>query len=133
GRVIGAFGFLAQYKGFWKLLDIVRETPGAELVLYSHAKSEPLEASWREAAKNLPVRRIEDYLPAEEIARRLAAEADILVYWYSETSTISASRDSDRPGDRRSRAGFTDYLVSRFARRNPSTSGHDGRCTAVIG
>jgi glycosyltransferase involved in cell wall biosynthesis len=91
GKVIGAFGFLAQYKGFWKLLDIVRETPGTELVLYSHARSEPLEESWREAAKNLPVRRIGDYLPAVEVARRLAAEADILVYWYSETSAISAS------------------------------------------
>lgn len=90
-KVVGAFGFLAPYKGFWQLLDTVREISGAELVLYSHAKTAAVASSWEEAAKGLPVRRIGEYLPAEEIARRLAAEADILVFWYSEARAISAS------------------------------------------
>jgi glycosyltransferase involved in cell wall biosynthesis len=90
GKVIGAFGFLGRHKGFWQLLDTVRAIPGAEMVLYSHAKS-ALASAWEEAAKGLPVRRVADYLPAKEIGRRLAAEADVLVFWYSETSTISAS------------------------------------------
>ncbi len=91
GKVIGAFGFLAPHKGFGQLLETVRGAPGTELVLYSHAKSPAVAAAWDRAAEGLPVRRIGEYLPAEEIARRLAAEADILVFWYGEASAISAS------------------------------------------
>lgn len=91
GRVIGAFGFLTPHKGFWRLLDVLRAAPGTELLLFSHAKSAELEARWNAAASGLPVRRIGEYLPVEEIARRLAAEADILVYWYDQFPHASAS------------------------------------------
>ena len=43
------------------------------------------------AAQGLPVRRCGEFLPVEEIARRLAAEADILVYWYHDLPFASAS------------------------------------------
>lgn len=93
--VIGAFGFLEAYKGFWKLLDALRTLQDsgeeAELLLFSHAKSAHNEAAWEQAAAGLPVRRVREYLPAEEICRRLAAEADILVFWYDDIPYASAS------------------------------------------
>lgn len=91
GRVIAAFGFLEQYKGFWRLLDALRELPGAELLLFSHAKSAEQDARWEQAADGLPVRRFREFLPADEIARRIAAEADALVFWYDHVASISAS------------------------------------------
>ena len=91
GRVIGAFGFLQRHKGFWELLDALPAIPDTELVLYSRARSPELEAEWEAAAAGLPVRRYREYLPVEQIARRLAAEADILVYWYHDLPFASAS------------------------------------------
>jgi glycosyltransferase involved in cell wall biosynthesis len=98
GRVIGAFGFLARYKGFWRLPDVLREVEGTELLLLSHAKHEELERQWEESAAGLPVRRIGHYLPVEEVARRLAAEADILVFWYDEIEPYAAASYAVRIG-----------------------------------
>ncbi len=91
GRVIGAFGFLGHHKGFWQLLEVLRQVPDVSLLLFSHAHSPELEASWEDAARGLPVRRIAEFLPIEVVARRLAAQADVLVYWYDEVSHASAS------------------------------------------
>jgi glycosyltransferase involved in cell wall biosynthesis len=91
GRVIGAFGFLGMHKGFWRLPQVLREVDGAELLLISYARTEEAAASWAAAAEGLPVRRIPELLPVEEVARRLAAEADVLVYWYDEVRGVSAS------------------------------------------
>ncbi len=93
--VIGAFGFLEAYKGFWKLLDALRTLQGsgeeAELLLFSHSKSVHNETTWEQAAAGLPVRRVREYVPAEEVCRRLAADADILVFWYDDIPYASAS------------------------------------------
>lgn len=91
GRVIGAFGFLEEYKGFWQLLHVLQQVPGTELVLYSHAKRPEVAADWEGQAAGLPVRRHAAYLPEQTIVERLAAEADILVYWYDEVAHASAS------------------------------------------
>jgi glycosyltransferase involved in cell wall biosynthesis len=91
GRVIGAFGFLERHKGFWHLLEVLRALPGTELLIFSHAKSAETEKNWREAARGLPVRRVGEFLPIEEVSRRLAAEADILAFWYDEMGFSSAS------------------------------------------
>ncbi|MCC6444425.1 MAG: glycosyltransferase [Armatimonadetes bacterium] len=91
GRTIGAFGFLEKHKGFWSLLDALKEVKGSDLLLFSFAKSEETERLFEEAARGLPVRRCADFLPAEEIARRLALEADILVFWYDDVPHASAS------------------------------------------
>lgn len=91
GRVIGAFGFLAHHKGFWKLLDVLRQVPGTELLLFAYSKSPETESLWENVARSLPVRRIREYLPVTEIARRLAEEADLLAYWYDEVPHYSAS------------------------------------------
>lgn len=72
-------------------MQVLREIPGTELLLFSHAKSPEIEARWEKAAAGLPVRRIRGYLQAHEIAERLAAEADILAFWYDEISSYSPS------------------------------------------
>ena len=80
GRVIGAFGFLHPHKGFWKLLDVLRALPDTELLLVSHAKHAQDEQRWLSDAAGLPVRHYRDFLPVEEAARLLAAEADVLAF-----------------------------------------------------
>ena len=95
GRVIGAFGFLAPYKGFWDLLTVLREVPGTELVIYSHpryaSKYPEYERDWIRASEGLPVRWVREFLPEAEIAKRLAAEADILAFWYRAGRFASSS------------------------------------------
>jgi glycosyltransferase involved in cell wall biosynthesis len=91
GKVIGAFGFLADHKGFWRLLEILAQVPDAELLLFSHARSFEIEARWEKAAAGLPVRRVCEYLNPSEIAHRLAAEADILAFWYDDVPCYSPS------------------------------------------
>lgn len=91
GRVIGAFGFLETHKGFWRLLDLLRALPDTELLLVSHAKNPEVESRWSMAAAGLPVRRYREFLPEEEAAQLLAAEADILVYDYDEVPFAAAS------------------------------------------
>jgi glycosyltransferase involved in cell wall biosynthesis len=91
GRTIGALGFLARYKGFAALLDVLRAVPGTELVLYSHARDVEFAREWERLADGLPVRREARYLAEEEVARRLAAEADLLVFWYDEAPFEAAS------------------------------------------
>jgi glycosyltransferase involved in cell wall biosynthesis len=91
GRVIGAFGFLEQHKGFRKLLDVLRAIPDSELLLVSHPKYADKEAQWSSEAAGLPVRHYTQFMPVEESARLLASEADILVYWYDDTGPVSAS------------------------------------------
>jgi glycosyltransferase involved in cell wall biosynthesis len=91
GQVIGAFGFLEAHKGFWRLLDLLRALPDTELFLISHAKNREIEARWSTAAAGLPVRHHKEFLPIEETARLLAAEADILIYCYDDVTFAAAS------------------------------------------
>jgi glycosyltransferase involved in cell wall biosynthesis len=91
GRTIGVFGFLEQHKGFWAILDVLRRLPGTDLLMFSHAKSPAIEARWKRDSAGLPVRRIGDFLPPEKTAYYLAANSDILVFWYDEVAHASAS------------------------------------------
>jgi glycosyltransferase involved in cell wall biosynthesis len=91
GLVIGAFGFLERHKGFWQLLDVLDRIPGTELLMFSHAKSPQMAADWEAAVGKRPVRRIAGFLPVEDIARRLAAEADVLAFWYEDLSGSSSA------------------------------------------
>lgn len=91
GTVIGAFGFLEPHKGFWALLDVLRQLDGSELVLFSYARSREVEKRWEAAAAGLAVRRVRQFLPVAEVARRLAAEADILAFWYDEVAHAAGS------------------------------------------
>ena len=91
GRVIGAFGFLEEHKGMFALLDVLRSVPGTSLLLFGYAKDPRVDARWNQAAQGLPVRRVADYLPLEDIAERLAREADVLAYWYDDMPFGTAS------------------------------------------
>ena len=91
GQTIGVFGFLENHKGFWKILEILKEIPETQLLMFSHAKDPAKGALWDRDARGLPVRRVNGFIPTEEVARRLAAEADILVFWYDENPMASAS------------------------------------------
>jgi len=91
GRVIGSFGFLEAHKGLAALLEVVRALPGSELVLYSHARTPTLARDFAKAAEGLAVRWTDAFLPVETVARRLAAECDVLVFWYDEVPHASAS------------------------------------------
>jgi glycosyltransferase involved in cell wall biosynthesis len=91
GRVIGSFGFMERYKGFTALLEVLRTLPGTELVLYSYPKDPRFGREFEHAAAGLPVRWCRDYLPAEQVAHKLAAECDLLAFWYDEVPHASAS------------------------------------------
>lgn len=91
GRVIGTFGFLERHKGMWSLLEVVAKLRGTELLMYSHSRSPEVEAEWERSARGLPVRRMSRFAHVEEAARGLAAEADVLVFWYDEQEHASAS------------------------------------------
>lgn len=91
GRVLAAFGFLEPRKGFWKILDVLRALPGTSLVIYSHPLTDSRAKEWEQATEGLPVRWVRDFLPSEESARRIAAEADALVFWYKDIDVYSAS------------------------------------------
>jgi glycosyltransferase involved in cell wall biosynthesis len=90
-RVIGACGFLEPHKGFFKLLEILPRLPACELLLLSHDKHGALDKRWATHAAESAARRIGEFLPAPEIVRVLAAEADVLVFWYDEYANASAS------------------------------------------
>lgn len=90
-QVIGAFGFLDRHKGLWHLLDVLRSLPNTELLLFSYARDAETAEAWKAASAGLPVRWIDDYLPLDEIAQRLAAEADVLSFWYDDVPFDSAS------------------------------------------
>jgi glycosyltransferase involved in cell wall biosynthesis len=81
GRVIGAFGFMGPHKGFSKLLELVRERDDLQLLLFSATRSVVDNAP---SAHSAGVRWETRFLPVQEIATRLAAEADVLVFWYDE-------------------------------------------------
>jgi hypothetical protein len=91
GRVLGGFGFMAPHKGFSRLLEVLRGGDDLQMVLYSAPRAEDDERRWAAAAHDLPVRREARRLPVEEIATRLAAEADVLVFWYDETDFPTVS------------------------------------------
>ena len=91
GRVIGAFGFLERYKGFWRLLDMLRAMPDCELFLVAHPKYPYNQEEWDRDAAGLPIRHHNGFVPVDEAARLLAAEADVLVYWYDDVAHFSAS------------------------------------------
>jgi glycosyltransferase involved in cell wall biosynthesis len=96
GRVVGALGDLDGsgsdgHRGAVALLEALRALPGTELVLYGQPGPAAEAAAWARAAAGLPVRWHRGRLPAEQVARRLAAEADLLAFWYDELPTASAS------------------------------------------
>jgi glycosyltransferase involved in cell wall biosynthesis len=96
GRVVATFGFLEPHKGLARLLDAAAALGdgdgGVEEVLLVGST----RAAWAEewlASLDLPlrVRRVPEFLDEDEIARRLAAEADVLVFPYAQPRFAAVS------------------------------------------
>jgi glycosyltransferase involved in cell wall biosynthesis len=91
GRVLGTFGFPAPYKRLDLVLDALRRVPGTELLLFAHPRDEASADALGRDAAGLPVRWHRQWLPSEEVARRLAQECDALVFWHDDVGHLSAS------------------------------------------
>jgi glycosyltransferase involved in cell wall biosynthesis len=91
GRTIGAFGFMGPHKGFFRLLELLRGHDDLRLLLFSATRSLDDAATWQRASADLPVDRETRFLGSDEVATRLAAEADALVFWYDETDYPAVS------------------------------------------
>jgi glycosyltransferase involved in cell wall biosynthesis len=91
GRVVATFGFLEPHKGLPALLEAAAAVGDVELLLIGSTR-----AAWADewlAGLRLPVtvRRVAEFLEEEEIARRLAAEADVLVFPYAQPRFAAVS------------------------------------------
>jgi glycosyltransferase involved in cell wall biosynthesis len=91
GRVVATFGFVEPHKGLGRLLAAVAGLEGAQLLVYGSTKALDADEWWDRLVPPVPVRRETEFLPPEEVARRLAAEADVLVYWYDQPSFSAVS------------------------------------------
>jgi glycosyltransferase involved in cell wall biosynthesis len=91
GRVVATFGFLEPHKGLGALLDAAAAVGDVEFLLIGSTR-----AAWADewlAGLDLPVpvRRVAQFLDEPEIARRLAAEADVLVFPYAQPRFAAVS------------------------------------------
>ncbi len=90
GRTIGFFGFPGRHKRLDLLAAAARTLPRCEVLLYAHhtGRIPPAIADW---PPDLPLRWERGWLPTPQIAARLAAETDVLVFPYDEVAHCSAS------------------------------------------
>lgn len=91
GRVVATFGFLEPHKGLAALLEAAAAVGDVELLLIGSTR-----AAWADewlAGLDLavPVRRVAEFLDEAEIARRLAVEADVLVFPYAQPRFAAVS------------------------------------------
>ena len=99
GRVVATFGFLEPHKGLARLLAAAAALGDVELLLVGSTR-----AAWADewfaglqcsdgaaAERPVPVRRVAEFLPEDEIARLLAAEADVLVFPYAQPRFAAVS------------------------------------------
>ncbi|GAA0311712.1 glycosyltransferase [Kineococcus aurantiacus] len=89
GRTVGFFGFPGAHKGHRRLADALRRVRGCEVVMYGFGHD--ALGSLDEWPADVPVRWDSAWLPLPEVAARLAAEADVLVFHYDEIGHSSAS------------------------------------------
>lgn len=83
GRVIATFGFLEPHKGLTALLDAASAVGDVELLLIGSTRAAWADEWLAGLDRPVPVRRVAEFLDEAEIARRLAAEADVLVFPYA--------------------------------------------------
>jgi glycosyltransferase involved in cell wall biosynthesis len=90
GRTLAFFGFPGPHKGLAALAGALAALPGCELLVFSHAGPDAaaILPGWPHPAR---VRWVRDWLPLPQLAARLAAEADALVFWYDQVPHASAS------------------------------------------
>jgi glycosyltransferase involved in cell wall biosynthesis len=91
GRVVATFGFLEPHKGLVALLDAAAAVGDVELLLIGSTRAAWADEWLAGLALPVPVRRVEQFLDEPEIAHRLAAEADVLVFPYAQPRFAAVS------------------------------------------
>ena len=96
GRVVATFGFLEPHKGLTALVDAAaalgdRGEGIGELLLIGSTRAAWADEWFAGLDLPVPVRRVDGFLPEDEIARRLAAEADVLVFPYAQPRFAAVS------------------------------------------
>jgi glycosyltransferase involved in cell wall biosynthesis len=81
--VVATFGFLEPYKGTDRLLAAAAALGDVELLLIGSCREAWADEWFASLDLPVPVRRVTAFLPEDEIARRLAAEADVVVFPYA--------------------------------------------------
>jgi hypothetical protein len=89
GRTIGLFGFPGWHKGFARLTEAVRGIDACDVLLVAYHPTGP--ASLPDWPSDVPLRWENEWIPLPEVAARLAAETDVLVFHYDEVGHRSAS------------------------------------------
>jgi glycosyltransferase involved in cell wall biosynthesis len=83
GRVIATFGFPEPHKGLTRLLDAAAALGDVEVLLVGSSRQGWAEEWFAGLELPVPLRRVTGFLNEDEIARRLAAAADVLVFPYA--------------------------------------------------
>ena len=91
GRVVATFGFLEPHKGLTALVDAAAALGDVELLLIGSTRAAWADEWFAGLDLPVPVRRVAEFLDEDEIARRLAAEADVLVFPYAQPRFTAVS------------------------------------------
>jgi glycosyltransferase involved in cell wall biosynthesis len=91
GRVVATFGFLEPHKGLTTLVDAAAALGDVELLLIGSTRAAWADEWFAGLDLRVPVRRVGGFLDEDEIARRLAAEADVLVFPYAQPRFAAVS------------------------------------------
>jgi glycosyltransferase involved in cell wall biosynthesis len=84
GATIGTFGFLGRSKGHAALMHALDVIPGLELLVYGTVPARGSLRRFTDDYQGRSVRHVNSYLPEQDVVAELAAQADILVFWYDE-------------------------------------------------
>ena len=90
-RVVATFGFLEPHKGLATLLEAAAAVGNVELLLIGSTRAAWADEWLAGLDLTVPVRRVAEFLDEAEIARRLAAEADVLVFPYAQPRFTAVS------------------------------------------
>jgi glycosyltransferase involved in cell wall biosynthesis len=91
GRVVATFGFLEPHKGLAALLEAAAAVGDVELLLIGSTRAAWADEWLAGLDLTVPVRRVAEFLDEAEIARRLATEADVLVFPYAQPRFAAVS------------------------------------------
>jgi glycosyltransferase involved in cell wall biosynthesis len=83
GRVVATFGFLEPHKGLPRLLEAAAALGDVEVLLVGSTRAAWADEWFAGLSLPVPVRRVAEFLDEDELVRRLAAQADVLVFPYA--------------------------------------------------
>ena len=89
--MVATFGFLEPHKGLATLLEAAAAVGDVELLLIGSTRAAWADEWLAGLDPAVPVRRVAEFLEESEIARRLAAQADVLVFPYAQPRFAAVS------------------------------------------